>query len=819
MNKKILMLMVLGVFMFSFASAALTDNIVAYYPFEGDLTDSVNSYDGTNSGTTNSSGIIGSGRSFDGISDFITVSDTADLDFGTGDFSINLWVVDNDKGSNIIHKAKPTASWDGWLIRTHGSLGTVNPTFSGSGIITGTTNIESASTFYMITWVRSSGVNKLYVDSVQEGSNVSNSLNLDSIYDLFIGKDQGFGEYHDGKIDELGLWKGKALSQSEITELYNSGAGITYPFGSPTSNPIVVLLTPTNNSKQTSSIINFTANISVSEGFNHTNQTITIWHANQTIFYSDTLTEDYNLTVIPEWSVSGFELGMDYTWNVLAYGNDSLNTYATNNFTFTASVFSEDSVTFENSVLETSNKQFNLTINSTGVSEISSLFWYNGTSYGAVTIDLGDGNYKAVRSIDIPLQNSVGNKSFHWQFDFILTNSNSLQQNSTVYSQEVNRTFFTLCNATFTTPFIDFTSRDAENPFPVINISFKSAWTWYVDGGTGSIFRNLSYEDVTETASNFQFCGSPNATFIANADIEMDADGFAQNYYYLVDSSLSNDVENINLYLLNDTLATPTTLLVRDKFQNLIEGMLIHVQLYDVGTNTFYTIGMARTNENGEDNFYLNWFDSLYKFILIQDGTTILETNVTKVFETPKIFELPDVTTYSFDKFNDFEFTLSFDELIKTFSLTYVKPSGEVEEGCLRVTKRTSLSDTEICLTCSSSASATLFCDISSAGNGTFIASFYATGSWFLIDWIDKVIGESFSEGINDLLNQDDAAFYTIILIGIVMSMFLFNPVLGIIGALLGLLAAGALGFTVLTYGLYLGIVIIGGVIIWILKR
>jgi len=38
--------------------------------------------------------------------------------------------------------------------------------------------------------------------------------------------------FFDGQIDEVGIWN-RALSQSEVTELYNSGAGLSYPFYSP----------------------------------------------------------------------------------------------------------------------------------------------------------------------------------------------------------------------------------------------------------------------------------------------------------------------------------------------------------------------------------------------------------------------------------------------------------------------------------------------------------------------------------------------------------------------------------------------------------
>lgn len=834
MNKKILVVLILGIFMIGLGSAALIDDIQSYYKLDetsGSVIDSEGSNTGTNNGATpNVTGKINTAYDFDGSNDYISLLDGSDTIKDSTEGSVSLWInTDTISAQKVVLGSGNSGSSgvpyfflgiDNQELYISGNNGTNNVERTGSVI-------TSTGTWYHVVFTNSGSTNKIYLNGVDQGALtlVTGSAgkwfgDIPSKNTLAIGvvdRSVDFAPW-DGKIDEVGIWTGRALSQSEVTELYNSGIGNSYPFTNG-SNIHVDLVSPENNSKQISPIINFTAKVIVDEGFNHTNQTLYIWNDNGSLFYNNTLTENYNLAIALEWNTSGFALGVDYTWNVLACRNDSLCNFATNNFTFTSSAFSESTVNFKNSVLETSRQQFNLTISSTGVSEVSSTLWYNGTSYPAIIINLENGNYKAIRSIDIPLQNNIGNKSFHWQFDFILVNSASLQQNSTIYSQEVNRTFFTLCNATYDVPFVNFTSRDAENPFPKIDISFKSAWKWYVEGGTGSVFRNMSYEDVTETKSDFDFCGSPNVTFLNWVDVEVDSDGFAQNYYFLINSSLSNDTSEIELYLLNDSLATPTTLAVKDKFQNPIESMLIHIQLFDVGTATFYTVGMARTNNNGQDNAYLNWYDSLYKFILIQDGTTVMTTNITKVFETPTTFEIPDTTTYSFDKFQDFEFSLTYNEILKLFSLTYVKPSGEVEQGCLRVIKRNSTADTEICLTCSESASATIFCDISSAGNGTFIAAFYATGSWFMIDWFEKVIGESFAQGINDLLDQDDAAFYAIILIGFVLSMFLFSPILGIIGALLGLLAAGALGFTVLSYSLYLGIVIIGGVIIWILKK
>jgi len=43
-----------------------------------------------------------------------------------------------------------------------------------------------------------------------------------------VGRDQGTN-YWDGRVDELGVWRNRALTQVETQTLYKSGNGVTYP--------------------------------------------------------------------------------------------------------------------------------------------------------------------------------------------------------------------------------------------------------------------------------------------------------------------------------------------------------------------------------------------------------------------------------------------------------------------------------------------------------------------------------------------------------------------------------------------------------------
>jgi len=52
----------------------------------------------------------------------------------------------------------------------------------------------------------------------------------DGTNNFLIGAIHGGGDYMDGLVDEVGIWN-KVLTSGEITDLYNSGSGLAYPFG------------------------------------------------------------------------------------------------------------------------------------------------------------------------------------------------------------------------------------------------------------------------------------------------------------------------------------------------------------------------------------------------------------------------------------------------------------------------------------------------------------------------------------------------------------------------------------------------------------
>jgi len=70
----------------------------------------------------------------------------------------------------------------------------------------------------------------LYFDGSSVATQTASGAYAAATLGTYLGSSDPSGtDYFDGKIDEVGVWT-RALSASEITQLYNGGAGLQYPF-------------------------------------------------------------------------------------------------------------------------------------------------------------------------------------------------------------------------------------------------------------------------------------------------------------------------------------------------------------------------------------------------------------------------------------------------------------------------------------------------------------------------------------------------------------------------------------------------------------
>jgi len=205
---------------------AVFDDCVAYYRLDESsgttAYDAVGAHNGTTTGATvNQAGLIGTSYSFDGSGDYV------DLGFNNptnAAFTWNIWIKRNgnpagveqpiciDNGTTAVGAALLT---DGKII-----------VYSGSNLGT-TTNTFTSNNWTMFTLVYDGTRGYIYRNGTEEVDAAWTPSNATT--NLFIGV-RGTDPSHNyftGLLDEVGIWD-RALSSTEVTALYNSGAGITF---------------------------------------------------------------------------------------------------------------------------------------------------------------------------------------------------------------------------------------------------------------------------------------------------------------------------------------------------------------------------------------------------------------------------------------------------------------------------------------------------------------------------------------------------------------------------------------------------------------
>lgn len=232
---------------------ALTTNLVSYWKL-GDVNDSVGSNNLTNNNTTTfTSGLIGNAATFvKASSQSLSITNAAQSGLNiTGALTLNAWVKINgnpatqdavfDKGNRLSFADEQYRLQVDTTGVLRGYIGDGASEWVPISTGTVTNNIWRMVT---LVFIPSTSV-KLYIDGSEDGSitaSVPATLNT-TTHSFYLGANDNVGDsamFMGGQIDEAGIWS-RALSTSEITSLYNGGAGFQYPF-TPTSGWVFAMV-------------------------------------------------------------------------------------------------------------------------------------------------------------------------------------------------------------------------------------------------------------------------------------------------------------------------------------------------------------------------------------------------------------------------------------------------------------------------------------------------------------------------------------------------------------------------------------------------
>lgn len=849
MIKKLLIWFFSIVLLSAAVNAALSDGLVVYYTLDNIITDSVDGTDLTKNGSAvvNSSGLINYASEFSHNYDFYRNVTT----INSTNVTINLWIYKTGAGSLGSDDAKIIGDANTWAqggisLHLDNAGGDIDAQLYASG---GSSNcnddtgiVPPTNGWTMITlYIDGTGGNvTIYVNGTVGSSVVHNDCKIIWEFPLqFQSMASSPAKWFQGRIDEVGYWN-RTLTQTEITQLFNGGAG-TRPIAVGTD----IALTATDDYNG-SSINNFSVNISWGNGtttaHSTTNGTVNLNNVshsdlNINVTYFN-VTNYYNLTLISQaitanvsntitaglyQAVVNMVARQKISNNTLSGGTFYVGglsgsvfnlTAATHTINFThPNYYDLNGTSFVISALTNTTQTINgvyssianlsvhypngTLINNWGVN-LTSITYSNwsgetgGTTNGSYYFNLINGTYQAI------INSSEGNETFTFTI-------NSSVQNITYY-------YFGLDNCTsYTDVILNFTIRN-EITDALLNDSLLNIWFNVTSSGISSYRTfNISFED----GNYYTVCVANNTITSWTADAQAEYSNlptYAEKNYYLVDYPLNATQQDITLYLTNGT--TQVTLSIRDYNDDPITDAYISVLSYDLGTNSYTTTEIVKTDTEGDAFIQIIQNTAWYSFLVEYDGEVIIQTLPTKITTSSLTLRANLETDYfaSYDVTHGITSDLMFNNNTGTFSFTFSDPTGGVTQGCLVLTRISINGETQLNISCATSSAATILVTIPEAfGTNSYKAEGYATISNqnFLLETETYSYNKTFKtfglEGI----------FLSMLLILTLVMVGLWHPVASVVLMVVGVIATNVMGLFYLNWTYIITFIILAVITIY----
>lgn len=426
-----------------------------------------------------------------------------------------------------------------------------------------------------------------------------------------------------------------------------------------------------------------------------------------------------------------------YYWTCRAFDPTGAYSAFAQNLTFTVNntFLANRSVIFTKDVTEqtTQNVEWVFVFVNQSVASANLTFRFNNTLYGTSSTTYPQNNtVRFFGSYTAPSVESTNvTKQLEWNLTLFLTNGSS---NTTLFNASVNviQTGFGICNAT--------------NPFTTLNISvrfetnFSFAYnnsqdsTWVIYPVSSASNRRVSFNRTAGTGIGmYDYCLTDSDLIVyTDAIFVTSKAGYANREYWLNRFPLTNNISFLEVYLLENSRATVNIIKVQNEYAQGIVGALVAVQKYDAGTDSYKTLQQVKTDNNGQAVVALEWYSSLYRFVVTINGEIRLVSLLQKIAQTDIPLTINPSFFLTHDKFAHIGTNLVFDNVTRVFTLTYQQPSPVLTSVCLKVDKWTLAPtiNSTVCDVCSNQTLNTLTCNITRFGDGSYMATAYGLGSF-----------------------------------------------------------------------------------------
>jgi len=518
---------------------------------------------------------------------------------------------------------------------------------------------------------------------------------------------------------------------------------------------------------------------------------------------------------------------VDGVYTATVWANDTVNNWGFDTQTWSYEVF-ETSNTYEASVVESSSNNFDIGLNytSTDWNNIAANIWYNNTKYAATKIGSGN-SVNFTRNITAPPVGTARNKSFHWEVNLINV-TGTYSHNSSSVNQLVSPINVSICGHPHTVPYINFTIYDEETLVET-NGTIELTFTYRGVNALASSAKTFSFSNTTGNESRYSFCFNPaDQNYTVDSILQYTAPGYTNKFYNFEGIVFSNVTTEAGLYLLDSDNSTSFIIEVKDENYQALTGVEVYIQRYYPNINTWYTLEIVTTDNEGETVQHIYTEDALYRFKIYDNGE-LQYTSIPKLIICPEqpctvkivLSKTLPSSLQDFEELEELVSSLNYDSSTHQVTFTYTDTSGNFTQARLYVIRRNmgTVGIGHSCNITSTSDSAALGgvnCDLTSSTNGTYIATGYIRrgGNEIIIErnLYSKERDVVGALGTNGIL----LGFF--FLIGIVM-LGVYRPSLGIIFCILGIFLLQLLHIMDVSVTFLVAIIGIGAIILLEIRK
>jgi len=499
----------------------------------------------------------------------------------------------------------------------------------------------------------------------------------------------------------------------------------------------------------------------------------------------------------------------NYIWNVECQNSTNTST-ASNNYTLTVDSINA-TISFNSSIQELQEQTMSVRINSTqGISVSYGALEYNGT-YQTVTKTTTDNYDEYSATFTTPAIS--GSVDFTWYYNVTTNNGQTIIKQSSG-TQSVGTIGIDNCSVHNITA-INFTFKE-DNTKELMNGTLVSYMRLWITSENSYKEFNLTWAENTSVRLCIDNATS-NYSVFSQLEYDTTKADYGKKTYYLYNTTLDNITDYVTLYFSANT--TQVTFSVTDENDNNIDDVYIHIADYDIGTHSYVTTEIVRTDESGNAIGNIILYNRWYKFFLYYQGELKQETEPIKIISTTKNFRVDLLGDDFFDDYNEVEdiySSLTFNNATGNFALTWSNPTGLAKTACLTVKKRGVLNDEFVNETCLTSASGTILVNV---GNETAGFLYQATatieGS---PEFLRHLLDIDYTEDAYLTLGQEGLFLITILRMAMAM-IGIWNPIIAIcliIFTDILLVAGGMLKMAWSTIMVYLAL---AGVTMWRMRK